>query len=87
MACIGAVPCGTSPDAKASALVEWIRDLVKTIGLADLWSSKDIDQALCAQLAEDVLGYMGRPVNQYRPVFSKQEIHDMFVEALLPTDH
>lgn len=68
---------------QAEALANWTRRFVEEIGLAKLWTTEGMDDALCAQLTRDVFAYMGRPVSQYRPVFSPEEVHQMFAEALL----
>jgi hypothetical protein len=69
---------------KAKALAVWIRDFVGQIGLVDLWKGPGPEAGLADTLAKDVLSYMGRPVSQYRPVFSETELRQMFDEALHP---
>jgi alcohol dehydrogenase class IV len=80
---VGAAASGMSTEQKAEAFVNWIRSFVQQIGLASLWTRKGVDDALCTELTKDVFAYMGRPVSQYRPVFSPEEIQAMFAEALL----
>ncbi len=80
---VGAGAPGMSVEQKAEGFSRWLRNFVREIGLASLWKSPGADRALCAQLAKDVFSYMGRPVRQYRPVFTPEEVESMFVEALL----
>jgi alcohol dehydrogenase class IV len=74
---------GMSVREKAKAFAVWTGDFVERIGLKALWTGKGVDSALCATLAKDVFAYMGRPVSQYGPVFTQEQIREMFEEALL----
>jgi alcohol dehydrogenase class IV len=80
---VGAAETGMSTEQKAEALARWLRSFVRQIGLEGLAHASGADHALCAQLTKDVFAYMARPVRQYRPVFTPEEIEAMFVEALL----
>jgi alcohol dehydrogenase class IV len=79
---VGVSKAGMSDEEKSQALVEWLYDFIKQIGLTDLWQEQDIDDAMLDQLTEDVFAYMGRPVQQHRPVFDKKQIRAMFEKAL-----
>lgn len=46
-------------------------------------SRSPVDAPLLDLLTDDVFAYMGRPVQQYQPVFSREEMRQMFAEALL----
>lgn len=79
---VGAAGPGMSVRDKAQAFVAWIDDLVARIGLRALWTGEGVDAALIATLARDVFAYMGRPVSQYSPVFTPEQVREMFEEAL-----
>jgi alcohol dehydrogenase class IV len=68
---------------KAQALVEWLKSFVERIGLTARWSGKGIDSAMLDTLTDDVFAYMGRPVQQYRPVFTRAEIRQQYEKALV----
>ena len=67
---------------KAESLVAWTTDLVRRVGLAGLWQGRSVDAATLDRLADDVFAYMGRPVSQYLPVFTRGEVRAMYAEAL-----
>jgi alcohol dehydrogenase class IV len=69
--------------AKAQAFVSWLRQFVQEIGLHELWSGSGIDDETLDLLTSDVFAYMGRPVQQHRPVFSQVEIRGQYREALV----
>ncbi|MHB9037375.1 MAG: iron-containing alcohol dehydrogenase [Armatimonadota bacterium] len=67
---------------KSMALVAWLKDFVRNIGLDDMRSSEGIDDAMLNLLTDDVFAYMYRPVQQHRPVFTREQIRQQFKEAL-----
>ena len=79
----GAARAGMTEAQRAQALGGWMTRFVAEIGLAGLWSAEGIDSALLDVLTDDVFSYMGRPVQQHLPVFNRQEMREMFQEALL----
>lgn len=79
----GATEPGMSDDEKAQALISWLRNLISDIGLADLWTGEGIDDEMLDTLTEDVFAYMGRPVSQHKPVFTRDEVRKIFCEALM----
>ena len=79
---VGATRPDMSTKEKARALVVWIGDFVREIGLHDLSAAVVADDGMSAQLAKDVFAYMRRPVSQYRPVFTEEEIRKMFEQTL-----
>ena len=76
-------PKAASIEEQARSFVDWMWRFVQEIGLARLWTGAGIDAAMCAALTKDVFAYMGRPMRQYRPVFSPEEVQAMFAEALM----
>jgi len=80
---IGASRPGMAEAQRAQALVEWLRSFVERIGLTARWSGKGIDNSMLDTLTDDVFAYMGRPVQQYRPVFTRAEIRQQYEEALV----
>jgi alcohol dehydrogenase class IV len=71
---------------KARALAPWLRRFIEEIGLAALWTSPGAEAQpalLLDTLADDVFAYMGRPVQQHLPIFSRSEMRQMYEEALL----
>ena len=81
---VGVAEPGMDVEEKAQAFVSWLKDFVQQIGLAALWRDPGVDDTLLGLLADDVLAYMGRPVQQHRPVFTRAELCQMFEEALAP---
>lgn len=79
---VGAAMPGMNLRKRAQAFVVWINEFVERIGLKALWTGKEVDAALIATLVRDVFAYMARPVSQYRPVFSPEQIRGMFEESL-----
>jgi alcohol dehydrogenase len=67
---------------KAKTLGPWLRSFVERIGLAQLWSDAGVDDAMLDLLTTDVFAYMGRPVQQHRPIFTREQIRRQFAEAL-----
>lgn len=67
---------------KAASLVAWTGELVRRIGLAGSVPVAGVDEAMLDRLAADVFAYMGRPVSQYLPVFTRDEVRAMYAEAL-----
>ncbi len=80
---VGAVPTGMDEMAKAEALPRWLHEFIRQLGLAALWTHQGIDDSTLNVLADDVFRYMGRPVQQYLPIFTRSEMRQMFEEALL----
>lgn len=71
---------------KASLLAPWLRQFVAAIGLDAAWaeSGAGVEAApMLDTLTGDVFGYMGRPVQQHMPVFTREEMRRLFEEALL----
>ena len=71
---------------KAQTLATWLRTFIEEIGLGALWTGLGADAqalALLDTLTDDVFAYMGRPVQQHLPVFSRAEMRQMYEEALL----
>jgi alcohol dehydrogenase class IV len=79
---VGASRPGMDIAAKAKVLGPWLRDFARRIGLARLWTGEGIDDAMLDLLTEDVFAYMGRPIQQHRPVFTPEQIRRQFAEAL-----
>lgn len=79
---VGAANAGLPAREKAKAFVSWIGNFVREIGLKDLCRGVVAEAGMPARLAQDVFAYMGRPVSQYRPVFTQEQIRRMFEEAL-----
>ncbi|MCL5102873.1 MAG: iron-containing alcohol dehydrogenase [Armatimonadetes bacterium] len=79
---VGAGQPGMSDADKSLALVEWLREFIRKIGLDKLWDGGSVDEAMLDLLTDDVFAYMGRPVQQHRPVFTRAEIRRQFDEAL-----
>lgn len=73
---------GMNDDKKAQALVAWLRRFIQKIGLVEMWTGQGIDNAMLDLLTDDIFAYMGRPVQQHRPVFDRIQIWQMFEEAL-----
>jgi alcohol dehydrogenase class IV len=75
---------------KACALAPWLKRFVEEIGLATAWSAtvataegEPVTSSVLDTLTDDVFAYMGRPVQQHLPVFTRSEMWQMFQEALL----
>lgn len=79
---VGAAKSGMSDEEKSQALVEWLKQLVGQIGLAEQWSGAAISDEMLEVLTDDVFRYMGRPVEQHRPVFDRGEIREIYEKAL-----
>ncbi|MCX6030749.1 MAG: iron-containing alcohol dehydrogenase [Chloroflexi bacterium] len=82
---VGAVQTDMDEMAKAEALPRWLHEFIGQVGLAALWTRQDIDDSILDVLADDVFRYMGRPVQQHLPIFTRGEMRQMFEEALLPS--
>ena len=83
---IGSAEPGTDDVAKASGLAPWLKQFIGQIGLTALWKGSEAtqqDSNLLDTLTDDVFAYMGRPVQQHLPVFSRAEMRQMYEEALL----
>lgn len=79
---VGASRLGLSAPDQAQALVQWLDGFVKRIGLDSAWNVPPVPPRVLDELTADVFGYMGRPIKQYRPVFIRTEVREMFEEAL-----
>ena len=79
---VGASQPGMTTIDQAQSLAGWLESLVDKIGLAARWSSQGMDSAVLDTLTSDVLAYMGRPVQQHRPVFTWAEIRQLYQTAL-----
>lgn len=80
---VGSAPPGADERQRARSVSPWIEEFVDRIGLGALWSPAGIDAAMLDLLTKDVFTYMGRPVQQHRPVFTPDEIRQQFEEALV----
>jgi alcohol dehydrogenase len=83
--------------ARARALAPWLHWFVEEIGLGALWTrvgassggmntegeAATIDLLLLDALTDDVFAYMGRPVQQHLPIFTRVEMRQMYEEALV----
>jgi alcohol dehydrogenase len=75
-----------SDEEKARALAPWLKRFVEKIHLGVLWTGLGADAqgaTLLDTLTGDVFAYMGRPVQQHLPVFTRDEMRRMYEEALL----
>ncbi len=79
---VGVAQPKMTDEEKSRALVQWLNAFIKNIGMAKLWQSTPVDDAMLDLLTEDVFAYMGRPIQQHRPVFDKQQIRNMYAHAL-----
>jgi alcohol dehydrogenase class IV len=79
---VGAAKPGMSVTEKAQAFVFWLKAFVSDIGLDAMWTGEGVDDAMLDTLTDDVFAYMGRPVQQHQPVFTRSEIRQQFEEAL-----
>lgn len=79
---VGASQAGMDLAAQAQSLGPWLRNFTRRIGLDRLWSGEGIDDAVLDLLTKDVFAYMGRPIQQHRPVFTPEQIRRQFAEAL-----
>jgi len=74
---------------KARALAPWLKQFVEEIGLGALWAGmrgateQVATGTLLDTLTDDVFAYMGRPVQQHLPIFTRGEMRQMYEEALL----
>ena len=83
---IGITGPGLDETEKARLLAPWLKQFIGQIGLAALWTSPGAttqDSNLLDTLTGDVFAYMGRPVQQHLPIFSRGEMRQMYEEALL----
>jgi alcohol dehydrogenase class IV len=83
---VGIAQHNLSDTDKARALAPWLKRFVEEIHLGALWSGLGADageSALLDTLTDDVFAYMGRPVQQHLPVFTRGEMRQMYKEALL----
>jgi len=83
---IGFTEPGMGEAEKARALAPWLEQFINEIGLAPLWTGPEAatkDSDLLDTLTNDVFAYMGRPVQQHLPVFSRSEMREMYEAALL----
>ena len=80
---IGASGPGMAETQKARALAEWLKSFVERIGLTAQWNGVGVDNSMLDTLTDDVFAYMGRPVQQHRPVFTRAEIRQQYEEALI----
>jgi alcohol dehydrogenase class IV len=70
---------------KARALAPWLRRFIEEIRLGALWPGPGTTSArssLLDTLTDDVFAYMARPVQQHLPVFTRDEMRQMYEEAL-----
>jgi alcohol dehydrogenase len=77
-----AAPAAMSERTKAEALPVWLHNFIGQVGLAALWTDQGIDDRMLDLLTDDVFRYMGRPVQQHLPVFTRDEMREMYEEAL-----
>ncbi len=74
----------------ALALAPWLAEFVRGIGLETRWgawvrsSNVRLDATMLDLLSDDVFAYMGRPVQQHLPIFTRSEMRQLFEEALVP---
>jgi alcohol dehydrogenase class IV len=78
-----AVEAEAKAEVKAEGLTGWLHDFIGQVGLAALWTDQGIDDRTLDLLTDDVFGYMGRPVQQHLPVFTRGEMREMYEEALV----
>lgn len=83
---IGSARPGQGEAEKAQALAPWLKRFVEEIRLGAPWTG--LGEAVEASsvldtLTDDVFAYMGRPVQQHLPVFTRTEMRQMYEEALL----
>jgi alcohol dehydrogenase class IV len=83
---IGSARPGLGEAEKAQALAPWLNQFVEEIHLGAQWTGPGTTAqaaSLPDTLTDDVFAYMGRPVQQHLPVFGRDEMRQMFAEALL----
>jgi alcohol dehydrogenase class IV len=83
---IGITGPGMDEAEKARTLAPWLKQFVEQIGLAALWAGVGATTRgsnLLDMLTDDVFAYMGRPVQQHLPLFTRGEMRQMYEEALL----
>ena len=71
---------------KARALAPWLKRFIEEIRLGMLWmglGATPEGSFLLDTLTDDVFAYMGRPIQQHLPIFSRSEMRQMYEEALL----
>jgi alcohol dehydrogenase class IV len=76
---------GMDETEKARELAPWLKQFIGQIGLAEPWTGTGThrqDMSLLDTLTDDVFDYMGRPVQQHLPVFTRSEMRQMYEEAL-----
>ncbi|MDO8302087.1 MAG: iron-containing alcohol dehydrogenase [Sedimentisphaerales bacterium] len=80
---VGAAKQGMNDGEKAQALVQWLKDFVRNIGLMKLWAGYAVDEKMLQTLTADVFAYMGRPVQQHLPVFTPEQVREIYAAALI----
>jgi len=80
---VGAAEPSMTEEQKAKALIVWLNDFICDIGLDKLWDGAGVDDEMTDILTDDVFAYMGRPVEQHRPVFTREQVKKIFTEALM----
>jgi len=79
---VGVGQPGMTNEEKSKTLVAWLKGFVQQIGLDKLWDPTTVNDATLDLLTDDIFAYMGRPVQQHRPVFTREQIRQQFSEAL-----
>lgn len=79
---VGAANGNMTDEEKCDALLVWLDDFIKKIGLDKLCNEVKAEDEMIDILTDDVFRYMGRPVSQHRPVFTRDEIRMQYAEAL-----
>jgi len=80
---IGVVQANGSVEEKAKGLITWLVDFIANLGLDALWKGYAIDDAMLDLLTDDVFAYMGRPVQQHKPVFDRAQVKEIYKIALI----
>jgi alcohol dehydrogenase len=82
---VGGSRRGMDRNEMARSLSPWLEGFIERIGLNQLWSAGAADEAMLDRLTEDVFAYMGRPVQQHRPVFTPAQIRRLYARAVGPS--
>jgi len=81
---VGAGSAHAAETARAEALAPWLRSFFRSLNVYERGGLQDVDAALVARLADDVMAYMARALTQHRPVFTREDVVGLYEEARRP---
>lgn len=78
---VGASRSHMTASERAAVLAPWLQNFFLGLAVYDQVDLRDLDADLVATLADDVMAYMARALTQHRPVFTRDDVRNLYLEA------